>query len=437
MSNNFINYYKDIRVDRAQWTFGQLLHWHFLRGTRPGGNIDHPGRKWAVKAFAEKVGVSDRTIRYWLRNEHLPPDTETIERILLGNIETIKGVDTYAEWRLELRHAHAKSSAKGGEDVSGNDGVKPEARPGSMPQGDIARTPLFPSYMRRRIVSGRTSNSVKSSLLPGKSSNDLKMSTNIITKEFRKADAIFTVSSQQTLIVTTRDRALFGFKNLLCDLHKIDDQDQKKRILIWILKGWNQESNEVINKLRYENVQSLILRFKALTAYFSDPEAKATWEWLKSRAVVAIQETPHSRFDLSQNILIGAVPNRWAQLLELRRLYGDDLSHVDRANYTVFLRCSADDPPKKDLRNMGEQYHLRYFGNAKISANGKDPEMRGAKLPSPGRDYDRAFGIVHAAATYLLKLGSTQVGPNKGKEADEELRVLGFSLMRAEEFVNL
>jgi hypothetical protein len=70
-----------------------------------------------LKVFSERVGVADRTVRYWLSDEHLPPDTETIERVLFGNEETIKGADIYAEWRLDLRHASAKSSAKGGEDI--------------------------------------------------------------------------------------------------------------------------------------------------------------------------------------------------------------------------------------------------------------------------------------------------------------------------------
>jgi hypothetical protein len=99
-------------VDRAQSTFGQLLDWHLLRGTRPGGKIDHPGRKWSAKAFAEAVGFGDRTIRYWLRNEHLPPETETIERVLFGNDAC------YAEWRLELRHAHARSWAAKSDEVA-------------------------------------------------------------------------------------------------------------------------------------------------------------------------------------------------------------------------------------------------------------------------------------------------------------------------------
>jgi hypothetical protein len=56
-----------------------------------------------VKAFSAAVGLGDRTVRYWLKDEHLPPETETIERVLFGNDAS------YAEWRLELRHAHTRS----------------------------------------------------------------------------------------------------------------------------------------------------------------------------------------------------------------------------------------------------------------------------------------------------------------------------------------
>jgi len=100
--------------DRSQWNFGRLLAWNLERGTRPGGKTDHPGRQWGVKAFAEAVGVGDRTIRYWLRNEHLPPEIETTERLLFGTDAC------YAEWRLELRRAYA-ARGKGQEDphVSG------------------------------------------------------------------------------------------------------------------------------------------------------------------------------------------------------------------------------------------------------------------------------------------------------------------------------
>jgi tetratricopeptide (TPR) repeat protein len=91
------------RTDRAQFTFGQVLEWHFLRGTRPGGKLDRPGRSWSAIEFAGATGLSDRTIRYWQKNQSLPPNTETIERVLFGDN------GCYSDWRVELRQAHARS----------------------------------------------------------------------------------------------------------------------------------------------------------------------------------------------------------------------------------------------------------------------------------------------------------------------------------------
>jgi tetratricopeptide (TPR) repeat protein len=102
-----------------------LLDWHLRRGTRPGGEIDHPGRQWGVKEFAGAVGLGDRTIRYWLNDQHLPPEIETIERVLFG-----KDV-CYAEWRLELRRAHATS--QGGEGY----GVAPAPTVKMLPASNI------------------------------------------------------------------------------------------------------------------------------------------------------------------------------------------------------------------------------------------------------------------------------------------------------------
>jgi tetratricopeptide (TPR) repeat protein len=88
--------------DRVKkWSFGQLLTWHLLRGTRRGGKIDQAGRKWSTKELADAIGVQPRTIRYWKKDEHLPTEIETLERLLFGEDAC------YAEWRLELRHAHA------------------------------------------------------------------------------------------------------------------------------------------------------------------------------------------------------------------------------------------------------------------------------------------------------------------------------------------
>ena len=90
------------RAETAGKSFGQLLGWHLLRGTRPGAPRNRAGRRWGSKEFAAAVGVSDRTVRFWLKDQHLPPEIETIERVLFGH-----NLSSHVEWRLALRHAHA------------------------------------------------------------------------------------------------------------------------------------------------------------------------------------------------------------------------------------------------------------------------------------------------------------------------------------------
>lgn len=61
-------------VDRAQWSFGRLLDWHLLRGTRSGGKIEHPGRKWSAQALdtcvAGQLRRQRRDIIFWGWDRH-------------------------------------------------------------------------------------------------------------------------------------------------------------------------------------------------------------------------------------------------------------------------------------------------------------------------------------------------------------------------------
>ncbi len=84
-------------------TFGELLAWHLLRGTRPNGTMERQGQRWAKKDFAHAVRRDARAVRYWLGNEHLPTDTSDVELALFGTVE-----EKYADWRVALREAHAR-----------------------------------------------------------------------------------------------------------------------------------------------------------------------------------------------------------------------------------------------------------------------------------------------------------------------------------------
>jgi hypothetical protein len=77
------------------------------------GRKNRPARTKVDRKGVRRGGwFRPRNVRYWLKNEHLPPETETIERILFGNDAC------YAEWRLELRQAHARRSSAKYEDGS-------------------------------------------------------------------------------------------------------------------------------------------------------------------------------------------------------------------------------------------------------------------------------------------------------------------------------
>src|SRR6516225_2354294 len=93
------------------------------------------------------------------------------------------------------------------------------------------------------------------------------------------------------------------------------------------------------------------------------------------------------------------------------------------ANDTIFLRSSV----TAHLQSTSERWAQNVVCalSATLTKISEYPEVRGVKLPWPGRDYDRAFGIVQAAAPHLLKLGRAEEHLSKGRKAQEKLRVCG------------
>lgn len=80
--------------------FRTLLGWHFDWGTRPTGSPCQPGStEWSPKAFAKKIGASDKVVRNWLLGKNRPRYLEPLEQSLFGdNLE-------YRDWRLDFRRA--------------------------------------------------------------------------------------------------------------------------------------------------------------------------------------------------------------------------------------------------------------------------------------------------------------------------------------------
>ena len=262
----------------------------------------------------------------------------------------------------------------------------------------------------------------------------------LIAAEFQESDALFTISSERTLIVADPTQALVRFRDLLTNLFVIDREDSRTRILIWILDLGSLEFDNYEARLRFLNADSLISQFSALKV-LKDQQAEARWNWLQSRTVIVLHNA-HSvghqgtGFPViaAHHLLFDAVPASWAKSNEFRTLYGNQFEWLDERNYTIFLS-----KPIEDSTSDTGVYSLRYFGHALFVPDGKDSrQVRGLELPSPGRDHEVAFETVYEAAIQTLGT-SANLTPtvNGSKDAVGPLRRHGFSLLRLDEFVDL
>jgi hypothetical protein len=96
---------KSLPENRADCSFGDLVYWHlFVHGTRPDTDPSAKiGRVWELKRASGALGISERTLRYWINDKHLPDSTSTLEKVIFGNSPA------FDDWRLELVEALRKT----------------------------------------------------------------------------------------------------------------------------------------------------------------------------------------------------------------------------------------------------------------------------------------------------------------------------------------
>jgi hypothetical protein len=266
----------------------------------------------------------------------------------------------------------------------------------------------------------------------------------LIAEEFRKADAMFTVSADQILVVAKPSQILVGFRDILSELFAIDEADGRERILVWILDLGTLDFRDYEARSRFLNVEMLASRFKALKL-FKEEGAQARWNWLRSRTVIVLHNPGgrgHEVAGLSafttHHFLFGAVPPNWAKSSQFRALYGERLERLDESSYSIFLSRSVENSDNV-LSDLDGERNFRYFGHAQFTPDDKDDrQVRGLRLPGPGRDYDSAFRTIYAAAAHVLGIGTNLTHTSiDGRHAIEALSGLGFSILRLDEFMNL
>src|SRR5687767_14256842 len=108
-------------------SFGQCLRFLlFTHGTRPEGSPTKLGKIWTQADFARALGVSDRTVRYWLNDEKAPVDFPSLQRVLFGTNEA------FDSWVIPLRIAYRR--AKDREATESKTDKEPGVKAGATPR---------------------------------------------------------------------------------------------------------------------------------------------------------------------------------------------------------------------------------------------------------------------------------------------------------------
>jgi WD40 repeat protein len=99
--------WKELAPDRGKWSFGDLIYWHFFEyGTRPTGDpARKAGQPWQQQLVIRRLGIEERTLRNWIRDQHFPDTTINIETLIFGD-STL-----FDDQRNELRQALKRTRA--------------------------------------------------------------------------------------------------------------------------------------------------------------------------------------------------------------------------------------------------------------------------------------------------------------------------------------
>jgi hypothetical protein len=263
-------------------------------------------------------------------------------------------------------------------------------------------------------------------------------------------DALFTVATESAVVrFSNLVHPMHGFRKLITEWWEVEQVDDRPRPLIWIADIGRKTFDDPEPAQRFLSLYDLVTRIKALRD-FDDRKRDERFHWLERRAVFVVLDT---RFEqdvamagfrrptfLPHHVSFSAIPPEWAKTPNFRALYGSELDRLTQRTFTVAYKAQpgwqtgGDDEEEQRLR--------RYFGHASFAVDTKpnsEQVGRSLELPSPGASYEEAYKTVYAATIELLGLKSKAQEPHaiNGKLAIEQLKYLGFRLLRLEEFARL
>jgi len=310
---------------------------------------------------------------------------------------------------------------------------------------------------------------------------------NEVVKLDRNLDALITLSRHNSLIGPNPWNTTRLFWHLMKHLYEtIGDSDT---IFIWIIDiGVRQVEDDNAWK-DFLNFEMMKTQFRAFASFDSEhdledgeqesPSSPTTgihgaflrsitipeeghrekrWKWLCERCIIVIQnlrkeefehlyvdEDPHAgKFRLrdigvtAETILPSMVPNEWAQLRELRELYGRELKEISDATLTVHYYQPP--LPNQDQGHRDVRYFAHALNRSYTDETGYDSAARSRELRSPGAHYDEAMRLIYWAARHRLK--SVRSSPADANQNDWEIAVAylanqGFRVIRLQEFMQI
>ncbi len=129
----------------------------------------------------------------------------------------------------------------------------------------------------------------------------------LIAAQFEKSAALITVGVSQVVLTARPEGALVGFRDLMNRLWTIVQAGGQERILVWVLDPGKRDFEDPESRTRFVNVDALISRFTALTE-FKEDVTEDRWNWLRSRAVIALHDTRSVSRDAPRVACLRAAP---------------------------------------------------------------------------------------------------------------------------------
>ena len=310
-----------------------------------------------------------------------------------------------------------------------------------------------------------------------------------ITKLYHDRDAYITLSRHNSAIGPSVSETIRLFWHFMTYLY--ENVGERDPVFIWIVDIGRRQVEDDNAWKDFLNFEMLKTQFRAIASFDSETDLDDTqesqidrpspqrsgihdaflrsitipeeghrekrWKWLCERTVVVLQNLRKEEFEhlytdedqqvgkyrlrdigvSAENILPTMIPPRWAQLRELRELYGRELKEVSDATLTVLLKLS-------DNNTRNSTGPARYFAHALAPTLTEDTPLNSAsltrELTSPGSHYDEAMSLVYWAARHRLKtVRGDQDDPHAEDWAIATAYLVnqGFRAIRLPEFMSI